>query len=56
MDDAHFRRMLDEAAAKVDATENMWVPIHVVFAQMREAGFTETQACRIVGVWMANCG
>ncbi len=49
-----FKDMMDRAAlAKTDA-QNAWVAIHVIYGQMREAGFTENQACRIVGAWMAN--
>ena len=34
----------------------MFVHLHEMFVGMKDSGFTDWQACRIIGVWMAEQG
>lgn len=52
------RPMHDDEEVPMDDTPlaTMWVQMHEMFRQAREAGFTEYQACVILGTWLAGLG
>lgn len=54
MDEEELQKAFDNAVAQLDARENPWISIHVIFGQMRAAGFTDKQATAIIGVWMSR--
>lgn len=52
MKEDEFKRKLDAMGAQIKAGENPFIGLHVVFGQMVEAGFTDAQACTIIGTWI----
>lgn len=53
-DQRKFQEILQENIGAFENTTNPWIGMNVVFTQMLAAGFRESQASTIIGVWIAH--
>lgn len=54
MTEDEINKQLNDVAASIDGAINRFVPMHEIFEQMLAGGFTENQACKIIGTWIAT--
>lgn len=48
-----FKEILEANAGAFEGADNPCIGLHVIYTQMVKAGFTQIQACSIIGTWMA---